>query len=117
VPDVTSDDLDAMERQLRRGLGPEAPLVDIFKRGIDVGVFISSPGGKAIVEECTVRAVYALEELTVDGPGSLGQAEALVAFKLNVAILRRMAAIVAAGDQAGSAIEQRTDSPREWPER
>lgn len=106
-----------MERQLRRGLGPEAPLVDIFKRGMQVGAFVSSEGGRAIVEECTRRIVECMEDLTREDGVPEDEKRALVAFKLNVAILRRMAALIAAGEQAGSAIEQRTHAPREWPER
>lgn len=117
MPDVTADDLDLMERQLRRGLGPEAALVDIFKRGMHVGAFVSSEGGRAIVEECTRRIVECMEELTREDVLPTEQERSLVAFKLNVAILRRMAALVAAGEQAGNAIEQRSEAPREWPER
>lgn len=113
MPDISQESLDGLERDLRRSLGPDQRLVDIFIAGQRVGELISSAGGRAIIEDCAKRVIEAMAGMSAEDATPEQERIAMVAFKLNIAILRRMAAIVRAGEAAGDAIEQTTTAPDE----
>lgn len=108
MPEPTQADFDAMDRRIRAGLGPEAGLVDRLQDGIDLVALLDLPAGKALIAECTRVATEYLRILTAEEPPSANdERTALLALRLNIGILRRMATTVTIGKQAEQMIRQR----------
>jgi hypothetical protein len=111
---LPNDQYQELEKSVRHGLGPEASLIDVLTEGDQVRIFAESPIGKALITDCGQRCVGALETLTLeDGPSPEEERKALLALRLNIGILRRMAAFVAAGNTAERAILDRANAPSE----
>ncbi|MGH2903439.1 MAG: hypothetical protein ACRDK7_07650 [Solirubrobacteraceae bacterium] len=107
--EILEESLETLERHVRQGLGVEAPLVNVLKNGLAVEAMARSDAGRALIRDCLARAAEHLQELTRD-PASLTPEKAfhgVLALSLEVGILRRIAATISAGNQAGQRMIQR----------
>lgn len=108
MADATQDDLDAMETRIRQGLGPDECLIDHLKDGEDVKALLDLPAGRAMLRECTQAAATYLRILTTEEPPDAEtERKALLALRLNVGIIRRMALTVAMGREAEKVLLER----------
>jgi hypothetical protein len=99
---LLEEDFRRTEQDVRQGLGPEAGLIDVLKRGLAAEALARSEDGRRLIHDCAVRATEILQDIGSD-PTKITAERAfaqVLALSLELGILRRVAATICAGKNA-----------------
>ncbi|MGH2903915.1 MAG: hypothetical protein ACRDK7_10075 [Solirubrobacteraceae bacterium] len=99
---VLEESFEDLERRVRQGLGPEEAIVDVLKDGAIISAWVRSDAARVLLRDSFKRITSQFRELTGD-PSKLTPEKAfhgVLALSLEVGIVRRIAATIAAGNNA-----------------